>query len=147
MRANGIGGIALALGLAATSCTGPALTSSAYASKAANTAEAVVSAARTVLIAARTGDDGDSFSRTIAVAVEEAEADAGAARDTFASIQPPDEAADELRAALLPTVERAVDVIGQVRIAARRADPNLSAIAAPLDELADALDAFASRYG
>jgi hypothetical protein len=136
-----------ALILAATACTGPARTTSAYQTKSVDTADEVVSASRTVLLAARLGDERRSFATTIAVTVTDAESDADTARDAFTSIQPPDAESDQLRAALLPTVEQACDVIAEVRIAARRADGGLSQIAAPLEQLADQLDAFSARYG
>jgi hypothetical protein len=137
--------INLALGL--TACTGPARTSSAYEDKATNTADEVVSASRTVLLAAHVGDEGRSLPTTIAVTIADAETDAQTARDAFASIQPPDETSDQIRAALLPSVQHACDVIAEVRIAARRADTNLSQIAAPLQQIADQLDEFSTRYG
>jgi hypothetical protein len=136
------------LTLSAAACTGPARTNSAYESKAANTAEEVVSASRTVLLAAQVGDANRSFPQTIAVTIADAEVDAESARDAFSSIQPPDAASDKIRADLLPTVQHACDLIAEVRIAARRAEVGtLSQTAAPLEQLADQLDAFATRYG
>src|SRR3954469_8379285 len=136
-----------ALILAATACTGPARTTSEYQAKSVDTADEVVSASRTVLLVARLGDEERSFATTIAVTVTDAESDADTARDAFTSIQPPDAESDQLRAALLPTVEQACDVIAEVRIAARRSEGGLSQIAAPLEQLADQLDAFSTRYG
>jgi hypothetical protein len=133
--------------LMVVACTGPARTASIYQSKAADTADEVVSASRTVLLAAELGDDGGSFAPTISVTVADAETDAETARDAFASVQPPDAGSDELGATLLPTVQHACEVIADVRIAARRADGDLSQIAAPLGPLADELDAFSTRYG
>jgi hypothetical protein len=144
---EGASALLITLMLAATACTGPARTTSAYQSKAVDTADEVVSASRTVLLAAQLGDEGRSFATTIAVTVADAETDADTARDAFVSVQPPDPESDELRAALLPTVQRACDVIAEVRIVARRADGGLSQIAAPLQQLADELDAFSTRYG
>jgi hypothetical protein len=132
----------------ATGCTAPARTTAAYRSKATNTADEVVSAARTVLLAAQIRDAGRSFPQTIAVTIADAETDAETARDAFASIQPPDAESDGIRATLLPPVERACDVIATVRIAARRADVGtLSDVAAPLEKLADGLEGFSERYG
>jgi hypothetical protein len=132
----------------AISCTGPARTTSAYESKAANTAEEVVSASRTVLLAAEIGDEQRSFPQTISIAIADAEDDAETARDAFASIPPPDATSDEIRATVLPLVARACDVIAEVRIAARRADvASLARDAAPLQDLADQLDGLAQRYG
>ena len=49
---------------------------------------------------------------------------------------------------MLPELERAVDQIEVVRIAARRGDiAQLGQIAAPLQDLATRLDAIASSYG
>ena len=111
-------------------------------------AEAATSASRSVLLAARLADDGRSFPSTIAVAVADAERDAETTRDAFASIQPPDATSDQIRAEVLPVVQRACDVIADVRIAARRAEVgHLSQVAAPLDQIADQLEQLSDRYG
>jgi hypothetical protein len=137
-----------ALILAATACTGPARTTSTYESKATNTADEVVSASQTVLLAAQLGDNGRSFPPTIAVTIADAETDAQTARDAFSSIQPPDAESDQIRATLLSTVQHACDVIADVRIAARRAeDSSLSSVAAPLEQIVNELDGFSARYG
>jgi hypothetical protein len=131
-----------------TACVAPARTEASYQAKAADTAEAVVSAARTVLLTARVAADDQSFGPTVAVTVADAEADAASARDAFASIQPPAASSDAIRRNLLPDVRRAVDVIELVRIAARRDQlGRLPAIAAPLKPIAGRLDHFATRYG
>jgi len=146
-RSRTASGLLITLLLVSAACTGPARTTSAYQSKAVDTADEVVSASRTVLLAAQLGDEGRSFAPTISVTVANAETDAETARDAFTSVQPPNAESDNLRAALLPTVQDACDVIGEVRIAARRADGDLSQVAAPLGQLADELDAFSTRYG
>jgi hypothetical protein len=137
----------VAMCVMATSCTGPARSTSTYESKAANTAEEVVSASRTVMLAAQIGDERRSFASTVSVTIADAEDDAQTARDAFASIQPPDATSDDIRSTVLPTVERACSVIAEVRIAARRADGDLSEVASPLTGLADQLDGLAQRYG
>jgi len=138
----------VALILVASACTGPARTTATYESKATETADEVVSASRTVLLAAQLGDDGRSFPPTIAVTIADAETDAETARDAFSSIQPPDAASDQIRGALLPTVQHACDVIADVRIAARRAAVgSLTSIAAPLEQIANQLDGFSAKYG
>jgi hypothetical protein len=130
------------------SCVAPARTDAAYRAKAADTADAVVSAARTVLLVARQAADDATFAPTAAVAIAEAEVDAASARDAFVSIQPPDASSDAVRRQLLPDVERAVQVIGRVRIAARRAEEDrLPAVASPLGAIAEDLERFAVRYG
>jgi hypothetical protein len=138
--------LALLIAVAA-SCVGPARTTSAYQDKAVETASTAVGAARTVLLAAQLGDQDRSFAPTIAVTVADAENDAASALAVFTSIQPPDAASDALRAELLPDLQRIVDDIGFVRIAARRAGDQLGDVAAPLEEPANRLDAFAERYG
>jgi hypothetical protein len=132
----------------AASCVAPTRSGGAYEAKAADTAEAVVSAARTVVLTARLAADGRSFGPTVAVTVVDAESDAASARDAFASIQPPDEASDAIRRDLLTHVERAVRVIELVRIAARRHElDRLPAIARPLEPIARTLERFSTRYG
>ena len=132
----------------ASSCVAPARSQAAYQGKAVDTAEAVVSAARTVLLTARLAADGRSFAPTVAVTVADAESDAASARDAFASVQPPDGASDAIRRDLLPAVERAVRVIELVRIAARRGElDRLPAIARPLDAIATGLDRFSTTEG
>lgn len=131
----------------ATACVGPARTTSAYRDKAVETASTAVGAARTVLLAAQVGDQHRSYAPTVAVTVADAENDAASALAAFTSIQPPDAASDDLRAQLLPDLQRIVDDIGLVRIAARRASDQLGDVAAPLEEPAARLDAFTERYG
>jgi hypothetical protein len=132
----------------ATACVAPTRTEAAYQAKAVDTAEAVVSAARTVLLIGRVAAADRSFGTSVAVAVADAETDAASARDAFASIQPPAATSDAIRRNLLPDVERAADLIELVRIAARRGQlGRLPAIAAPLGPIATRLERFASRYG
>ena len=129
-------------------CVAPARTDASYRDKAADTADAVVSAARTALLAARAGTAEDSLAATVSVGIADAEGDAEAARDAFASIQPPDRASDEIRRSLLPTVERAVAIIQMMRIAARRTEGSrLQQLAAPLGAVAARLEGFATRLG
>jgi hypothetical protein len=139
--------LALALALVAVSLSscGPSGGPTGYEKKAGDAAAEVVSAARTVLFAARLGGEGRTFVPTAAVTVEDAEGDASSAVDRFAAAVPSDDAADELRARILPDMQRAVDVIELVRIAARRGEvASLEQTAAPLNDLASSLDAFAT---
>ena len=137
-----------AVAAVAVSCVAPTRSEAAYADKAADTAEAVVSAARTVVLTSHLAAEGRSFGPTVSVTVADAESDAASARDAFASIQPPDEASDAVRRDLLSDVERAVRVIELVRITARRHElDRLPAIAEPLEPIASSLDRFSTRYG
>jgi hypothetical protein len=135
-----------ALAVALSACAG-ASGPTAYEKKAADAASQVVAAARTVLLAARAADDGGAFQQTGAVTIADAESDATAARAAFAAVQPPDPGADQLRAEVLPELERAVDAIGLVRIAAQRGGASLQEVAAPLNALAAGLDQVAWAYG
>ena len=139
---------AIALVVLATGCVAPTRSEAAYRAKAADTAEAVVSAARTVLLIGRVAAADRSFGTSIAVSVADAEIDAASARDAFTSIQPPAASSDAIRRHLLPDVQRAVEVIELVRIAARRDQlGRLAAIAAQLRPVAARLERFAMRYG
>jgi hypothetical protein len=137
--------LALALVTVSLSACGASRGPTAYEKKAADAAAEVVSAARTVLFVARLGGEGRTFVPTAAVTVEDAEGDVSAAVDLFALAVPPDTASDELRARILQDMQRAVDVIELVRIAARRGDvTSLEQTAAPLADLASDLDGFAA---
>ena len=138
----------LALASLLAACVAPARSSSAYEGKTAASAEAAVSAARTVLLAAGIAGRGSAFSPTVSSVVADAEGDAQHARDAFASIQPPDTEMDRLRSRVLPDIERVIEVIARVRIAARRGELEaLQELAAPLRELTERLDRVAARYG
>jgi hypothetical protein len=140
--------LGLAVAVALSGCSSPPGTPTAYEKKAADAAAEVVSATRTVLLVARAGAVDGTFALTAAVAIEDAERDAASARDSFAADQPPDASSDQLRADVLPQLERAVGQIEIVRIAARRGDiAQLDQIAAPLQDVASRLDAFASSFG
>jgi hypothetical protein len=138
----------VALMVALSACGSSAGGPTAYDKKAADAAAEVVSAARTVLFAARVGGEAKTFVPTATVTIEDVEADASSAVDRFATAVPPDAASDGLRADVLPQMQRALDVIELVRIAARRGDTAaLESTAAPLDPLSTRLDAFASSFG
>jgi hypothetical protein len=137
--------LALAVVTVSLSACGASGGPTAYEKKAGDAAAEVVSAARTVLLAARLGGDDRTFVPTATVIVEDAEGDASAAVDLFTAAVPPDAASDELRARVLPDMQQAVDVIELVRIAARRGEvASLEQTAVPLQDLASHLDAFAT---
>ena len=140
--------VALVVSLVLAACVAPARTPTSYRAKAVDTAEAVVSAARTVLLATEIGREGNAFAPNVSVQIADAESDADAAESAFASIQPPDAASDRLRAELLADVRRALDTIQLARITARRADlDELHDVVEPLTDLADGLERFAERNG
>ena len=137
-------GLAVTVALSACAKAGAP---TAYEKTAADAASAEVAAARTALLAAQAADRGGTFARTAAVTIADAEGDAAAARDAFAAAQPPDTASDQVRAELLPDLDQAVDVLGLLRIASQRGDTELQRVAAPLNGIADTLDAFAAANG
>jgi hypothetical protein len=136
------------LALLLTGCVTPAPTTSAYAGKAANTAQTAVSAVRTALLAEDAYARGRLTSAYLETTLVDAEDSLGSVRTTFDSVQPPDtRAADDLRGELDPLLEQAGSGLTDLRIAARRADARaLASSAADLTGVADQLDAFAQEH-
>ena len=120
---------ALTCGLAA--CAGPTTGPHDYRLKLANTAEALESTARTVIMAGDLLDDGRAFQPYVANVISDAEDDATSVQETFDSRQPPDTASDRLRQHADKTIEDVVSAISDARIAVR---------ARALPDLTDALD-------
>jgi hypothetical protein len=128
---------------------GPARTFATYQGKAVTTAESALSAVETVRLAAGGAADDHAFGPYIGQVVSEAEEAVGSLQETFGSIQPPDEQADDLRDELDELLTNALGHVTDVRVAARRGQlPRLADVAAPLEADADALRTFAeSRKG
>src|SRR5215211_2572221 len=119
-------------------CTGPVRSSEVYESKAGQTALLAVDAAK----------GSKAFGRYLTQVLVQAEEDADAAQGTFDGIQPPDRRADELRGRLDDLLTQATDTLAELRIAARRGHTaELAEPAAPLEELAGKLHAFAEAHG
>ena len=128
-------------------CTGPVRSSEVYESKAGQTAETAASAVQTALLAVDAAKGSKAFGRYLTQVLVQAEEDADAARGTFAAIQPPDQRADELRNHLDELVSEATGTLAELRIAARRGHTaELAEPAAPLEELAGKLHAFAEAH-
>jgi hypothetical protein len=122
---------------------GPARTYAKYEGKAVTTAEAVLSAVQTGRLSAETASRGNAFGPYVGTVVSEAEASASGAQGTFASVQPPDERADQLSAELDALMSAAVRHLADLRVAARRNElRDLVGVAQPLDADARALQAF-----
>ena len=137
----------LALLLLLGACTGPVRSAGVYESKAGATAETVASAVETARLAVQAAQDGDAYGRYLTQVLAEAEEDADAAQGTFEGIQPPDRRADELRDRLDGLLGQATDTLAELRIAARRGHTaELAGPAAPLEELAGKLHAFAEAH-
>jgi hypothetical protein len=128
-------------------CVLPARSFEAYAGKAAATADAVVSAARTAMLTAGAAAAHRLLGPATSIALQEAEEDASSARDHFLSIQPPDAASDALRARLDALLEPVTRALSELRIAARRGElARLPALARPLHDLSAQLERIAERY-
>jgi hypothetical protein len=136
--------------LAATSCyspVGPARTFDDYERKAKDTAESALSSVQTARLTARVASRGDAFGPYVSVLMSESETGAAHASSVFASVQPPDDLADRLRARLAPMLHRAEEHLAQLRIAARRGElDRLRRLARPLTPLSQQLERFIARH-
>jgi hypothetical protein len=106
--------------VALTACVGPARTDSSYEGKAVETAKTVVSAVETARLAARAAARGQATGQYLSIVLGEAEDEAGAAASAFDSIQPPSKRSENLHGRLSEVVTAAIDVLRELRIAARR---------------------------
>jgi hypothetical protein len=126
---------------------GPARTFSKYEGKAKTTAEAALSAVETARLAAQLASDGRAFGPYTSAVLSESEAAASGADGTFASIQPPDARADELREELASLLTEAVGHLADLRIAARRGHIlDLDEVAKALAKDAEQLRAFVEAH-
>ena len=104
------------------SCVGPARTFDVYASRAEKSAEQAESAIQTTLAAIDVAVAKQAFGSFISITIQDANETVDGAESGFASIQPPDQASDEVRQKVLPVLSDASDAIALARIAARRVD-------------------------
>jgi hypothetical protein len=142
---------AIALVLAA-GCTphpvGPARSPGKYEGKAVTTAESALSQVETVRLAADAAGDGHVFGPYLSVLISDQEDALTGLRGTFASIQPPDERSDALRAELDEVLTGALDDVAAARIAARRSQfAEVASMVGPLGRDADGLREFIEEHG
>ena len=138
-------GIALFVGLHPLS---PTRTADDYEHKAKDTAESVLSSVQTARVVARVGTDGDAFGPYVSVVLSESETGATQAQGVFDGIQPPDARSDAVRDRLGHLLDRSVDTLSQLRIAARRGElDQLAREARPLRALAADLQDFIDDPG
>jgi hypothetical protein len=139
----------VAAGLAGcVSVTSPARTEQAYALKASATADAIRSAVETADKTARAAGRGRLTAPLTSVLLSEAESGAGGAEATFAGLQPPSDASEELRQRLLDLADEVGDVLTDLRIAARRAQlEDLPDLARDLPGLSKKLEKFSETVG
>jgi hypothetical protein len=140
--------VALAVLAGCTQIVGPTRTAQDYELKASATADAVLSAVRTAEIAVDAATRGRSFGSTTAVTLADAESDASGAASTFASLQPPGPASDEVRDELTAITDEATAALEALRIAARRGDLDAAADQADsLPRIARRLEDFSEQHG
>jgi hypothetical protein len=134
--------------VALSGCVAPAPDDAAYESKAAQTAQAALSSARTALLSTRTHLEDRLPAAYLEPVLVDAEETLGSIRTTFDSVQPPaTSAADDLRATLDPLLESAGSDVTELRIAARRDRSDaLGPAADDLSGVADELEAFAEEH-
>jgi hypothetical protein len=140
--------LALVVVAGCTRIVGPTRTAEDYELKASATADSVLSAVRTAEIAVDAATRGKSFGTTTAVTLADAESAATGAASTFASLQPPGAASDEVRDELTAITDDAIAALEALRITARRGDlDGLGDEAAPLADIARRLEEFSERRG
>jgi hypothetical protein len=127
---------------------GPARTFADYQAKARTTASSALSSVETVRLTAAAAAHDHAFGPYVAQVVSGREEPLDATAGTFASIQPPDERADELRDELEDLIGSALSHVASVRIAARRGtSAELARVAAPLEVDARRLRDFLEAQG
>jgi hypothetical protein len=126
----------------------PARTADDYRHKAKDTAESALSSVETARLTTKVADRGDAFGPYVSVVLSESEVAASKAQNTFDSVQPPDGSSDATRDHLGRLLNRATDVLSQLRITARRGElDRLAHEAAPLRRLARQLNRFIDDPG
>jgi hypothetical protein len=139
VRERSVALAAIWLAVTVWSCTphpvGPARTFEKYQGKAVTTAESALSVAETVRLIADAASRDRAFGPYTAISLSDQEDSVSGLEGTFSSIQPPDDAAEQLRDDLDQLLVQAVDGVSGVRIAARQG--RLSDLADEADTLAD----------
>ncbi|MEA2477704.1 MAG: hypothetical protein QOC87_1903 [Actinomycetota bacterium] len=129
------------------SCQAPARTYPPFEADAVATAQQAKSAVETALLAATTAAKGNAFGNYLSPTLGDAEDTAGAVQGSFDLEQPPDRAADQLRAQLDQILSQANTVLMQLRIHARRGElDRLAEIAQPLTKVSSDLDSFIKAH-
>ena len=140
----------LALAVCVSACAhpvGPARTYGKYEGKAVTTAESALSSVESARLAVVAAVKHHAIGPYVSQVVGDAEDSISGVSGTFASIQPPDERADDLRDELGDLLSDAEDHVGALRIAVRRGEvEGLRDEAAPLADDADALRHFAEEH-
>jgi hypothetical protein len=130
-----------------SACVGPARTTGRYVGKATRTANDAISALQTAALAVHTSERGRMLGPYLNVVLTEAESNFNSVQQTFDSIQPPDtREADTIRDSLDKILTDGSDVLGQLRILARRGDQVKMAVQArSIPGLVDKLQRFVTE--
>lgn len=128
-------------------CVGSARGETDYQKKAVATTEHVRSSVRTVQLAVQAASEGDAFGPFLARVISQAEDDASSALNGFDTIQPPSEAADQLRDDVDQIASDAITLLSDARIAIRRGDiESLTNLAQFLADTGDNLEQFGQDH-
>ena len=119
-------------------CVSPSRTDRDYELKAGNTAKAVASSVATAILGADAARQHKATGNYLSVLLGRAEEDALSVQSTFDSIQPPDVAADRLRATVDDLLSSAITGLQEMRIVCRRGQ--LDALPGLADRLRSTLD-------
>ncbi|MGI8664066.1 MAG: hypothetical protein ACR2LQ_12785 [Acidimicrobiales bacterium] len=140
-------GALLGAALVVSACVGSSSNDADYVSKADKTAAAVRSSVQTVVVALQVVREGGAYDPYLSRLIGQAENDATQAVGSFDVVQPPSDAADDVRTELNSVTGDAVDVLTEARIAIRRSDEDgVVALADRLGSSAEALEAFKDAH-
>lgn len=115
-------GTAVVAAVLTAGCVGPSRTASDYQRKAANSAEAAVSAIESALLTVEVARDGRAPAPYVSLQLSESEESVASVETAFGAVQPPGGALDDLRSETLTALGDASDVLEELRIAAYRAE-------------------------
>jgi hypothetical protein len=128
-------------------CAPTARTTGPYAARAVDAATAVNSSISSDILLIRAVAAGHVTREYTSVATSESEDDATSAASSFAAIQPPSKAADQLRDELTDVFNDATSVLADARIAGRRGDAaTLIKLAPSMRDLSQRLASFIEAH-
>lgn len=137
----------VAILLLAAACVGPARDYDTYEDKAAQGAEAALSAVQTARKAVNAFIDNIAFSPFLGVSIKEAEDEVSSVDSELASIQPPDARSDRLREELGSILGKAVENVERARILIKREETDaLDSLLGPLADDAGKLERFLEQH-
>ena len=111
---------AVPIALLCGGCVGSSRTAADYQHKVHATAQAVKGQVALVRLVLQADRGKGTFENYASVSISEASDDAGSMENAFATVQPPNEAADALRSELLSLLSDTTDALDHARTLARR---------------------------